>query len=568
MSGIGTSSALAGAGVGASGPGYIDYAYVLEEFIPTIENVPSEIQFMLNELSANDTEFHALRETIHANDMALRKLIKTGPTVGSKSSTAASATAQTVADGVPGTLPPADLASGSKDGDRSKTNGTSEPAGSAETAASAKTAADSTATAAPEPKFTQPDASASEGASATTAVPDQPPTVPVPVSVPAPSENAVVSETEKPADEPPKAQPQDQHSDNDERLRKLKQATKAQLMGIPDQLVLYERIQKDFASCKAVADEKVQLAEQMRDMLDRHLKRLMIELEKIEEQETLTTGLPPSQSLVASSSSYSLLSGSASLTGGGLGASTSGLLGPSLSAAVSGQPSAATPGTGFATPAPAETVQRFKRDLSFITESASPSVSLGIGANISSLVAGLSGSSAAGGPSSMGAAASGAAVTAAPVGGAAAGIGAGLPLGSAASVNASAAVSTPTPAAASGGGGGGSTTSSSQSSHKRKMSGSRPVLQQKRSHKRKSDVLSSMATGLARAATPEMDEQLYCFCQQVSYGEMIACDNEDCPHEWFHLECVGLAEPPTGVWFCKDCIQSHKIKKKARDLRH
>jgi hypothetical protein len=25
---------------------------------------------------------------------------------------------------------------------------------------------------------------------------------------------------------------------------------------------------------------------------------------------------------------------------------------------------------------------------------------------------------------------------------------------------------------------------------------------------------------------PEADEQLYCTCRQVSYGEMIACDNK------------------------------------------
>jgi chromatin modification-related protein YNG2 len=50
------------------------------------------------------------------------------------------------------------------------------------------------------------------------------------------------------------------------------------------------------------------------------------------------------------------------------------------------------------------------------------------------------------------------------------------------------------------------------------------------------------------------DSQVYCFCQQVSFGEMVACDNENCEREWFHLPCVGLQSPPQGTWFCDECI--------------
>lgn len=49
------------------------------------------------------------------------------------------------------------------------------------------------------------------------------------------------------------------------------------------------------------------------------------------------------------------------------------------------------------------------------------------------------------------------------------------------------------------------------------------------------------------------DNQLYCFCRQVSYGNMIACDNKDCKYEWFHWGCVGLTAPPKGIWYCPDC---------------
>lgn len=48
----------------------------------------------------------------------------------------------------------------------------------------------------------------------------------------------------------------------------------------------------------------------------------------------------------------------------------------------------------------------------------------------------------------------------------------------------------------------------------------------------------------------EENEPLYCYCQQVSYGEMVACDAIDCPKEWFHLECAGLDRAPgrNGKW--------------------
>ncbi|KAI8876732.1 hypothetical protein K501DRAFT_337888, partial [Backusella circina FSU 941] len=49
------------------------------------------------------------------------------------------------------------------------------------------------------------------------------------------------------------------------------------------------------------------------------------------------------------------------------------------------------------------------------------------------------------------------------------------------------------------------------------------------------------------------NEPTYCYCSQVSFGDMIACDGENCEREWFHYACVGLVKPPTGKWFCEDC---------------
>ncbi|KAK4766470.1 hypothetical protein SAY87_008112 [Trapa incisa] len=52
------------------------------------------------------------------------------------------------------------------------------------------------------------------------------------------------------------------------------------------------------------------------------------------------------------------------------------------------------------------------------------------------------------------------------------------------------------------------------------------------------------------------NEPTYCVCHQVSFGDMIACDNESCRGgEWFHYSCVGLT-PETrfmGKWYCPTC---------------
>lgn len=56
------------------------------------------------------------------------------------------------------------------------------------------------------------------------------------------------------------------------------------------------------------------------------------------------------------------------------------------------------------------------------------------------------------------------------------------------------------------------------------------------------------------------NEPTYCLCHQVSYGEMIGCDNLDCPIEWFHFACVGLTTKPKGKWFCPKCSQDRKKK--------
>lgn len=80
----------------------------------------------------------------------------------------------------------------------------------------------------------------------------------------------------------------------------------------------------------------------------------------------------------------------------------------------------------------------------------------------------------------------------------------------------------------------------------------------------------------------EEDNKPYCFCKQPSFGDMIACDNEEsCPNgEWFHYKCVGLLNRVEALkyttgkvkWFCSDhcreVVESQvKPKKKRRKRR-
>lgn len=90
---------------------------------------------------------------------------------------------------------------------------------------------------------------------------------------------------------------------------------------------------------------------------------------------------------------------------------------------------------------------------------------------------------------------------------------------------------------------------------------------------------SSPPSSSASSVAPEIefhdpdtdgDEPRYCYCNEVSYGNMIACDNDSCPREWFHLPCVNLDKVPAGrsKWFCSDeCKEAHAKGKTAKGGR-
>ncbi|KAI0692001.1 hypothetical protein BC835DRAFT_92717 [Cytidiella melzeri] len=60
------------------------------------------------------------------------------------------------------------------------------------------------------------------------------------------------------------------------------------------------------------------------------------------------------------------------------------------------------------------------------------------------------------------------------------------------------------------------------------------------------------------------DGRTYCFCDRVSFGEMIACDDGNCEREWFHLACIGLTVAPEGSWICETCRAKRATKRSGR----
>ncbi|XP_057304502.1 inhibitor of growth protein 4-like isoform X2 [Hydractinia symbiolongicarpus] len=109
---------------------------------------------------------------------------------------------------------------------------------------------------------------------------------------------------------------------------------------------------------------------------------------------------------------------------------------------------------------------------------------------------------------------------------------------------------------------------------KRKSDKTETVKKKKKGKKGEdSDEPTGMMSSLSTSATPlitmatdmnvldmpvDPNEPTYCLCHQVSYGEMIGCDNSDCLIEWFHFGCVGLTTKPKGKWFCPKCSAERK----------
>lgn len=121
-------------------------------------------------------------------------------------------------------------------------------------------------------------------------------------------------------------------------------------------------------------------------------------------------------------------------------------------------------------------------------------------------------------------------------------------------------------------------TNLNQSSHNASISSSLNTTQDANSKRKKKKVeqqpviieesnpvlpISSLALSLSQPADVldmpvDPNEPTYCVCHQVSYGEMIGCDNLECAIEWFHFGCVGLTTKPKGKWYCPICTEKRK----------
>ncbi|XP_052207784.1 PHD finger protein ING1 isoform X2 [Diospyros lotus] len=88
-----------------------------------------------------------------------------------------------------------------------------------------------------------------------------------------------------------------------------------------------------------------------------------------------------------------------------------------------------------------------------------------------------------------------------------------------------------------------------------------------RGGRKKTRLATAAGTSAANPTSMDLDlpvdpnEPTYCFCNQVSYGEMVACDNPDCKIEWFHYGCVGLKDQPKGKWYCSECAGTQKRRR-------
>ncbi|KAG1754153.1 hypothetical protein EDB19DRAFT_1626621 [Suillus lakei] len=67
-------------------------------------------------------------------------------------------------------------------------------------------------------------------------------------------------------------------------------------------------------------------------------------------------------------------------------------------------------------------------------------------------------------------------------------------------------------------------------------------------------------------AQADPNEPRYCYCNQVSYDTMVACDSDTCKLEWFHLPCTGLSAVPGKrlKWYCQGCLLKMTQKGKKR----
>ena len=77
--------------------------------------------------------------------------------------------------------------------------------------------------------------------------------------------------------------------------------------------------------------------------------------------------------------------------------------------------------------------------------------------------------------------------------------------------------------------------------------------------------MGAFGVGLQMAVDP--NEPSYCSCNRVSFGDMVCCQNDNCPISWFHYECVSIP-PGTNMedqeWYCPACAEQQAASKRSK----
>ena len=81
-----------------------------------------------------------------------------------------------------------------------------------------------------------------------------------------------------------------------------------------------------------------------------------------------------------------------------------------------------------------------------------------------------------------------------------------------------------------------------------------------------SGVVSLPTTSASTTMEPGPNEndngRLWCFYNQLSYGEMIMCDHKNYTIQWFQFDYLHIQGPPKGKWYCTSCKKLPKFNKK------
>ena len=82
-------------------------------------------------------------------------------------------------------------------------------------------------------------------------------------------------------------------------------------------------------------------------------------------------------------------------------------------------------------------------------------------------------------------------------------------------------------------------------------------------------VNTSMASEVIQPSDIRPNKQqdtTYCYSHGPESGSMLACDNKDCPIEWFHFKCLKMKESmiPKEKWYSPNCRKKKKTRKSCK----